>query len=418
MTERPGGSDVSQTETTAVPTGVGQLGRQYTLNGLKWFSSATDSEISVGLARTGAAKDGSRGLSLFLIPLRIPLLRVPSDPVPSPLSNGIFIHRLKNKIGTHALPTAELQLESTEAYLLGPLNKGVKNIVPVLNITRIWSATTSVGHLRKCLATATAYAKVRTVDGGKRLLQDVPIHLAQLASINILYRSLTHFTFGVVSLLGKADCNMATPDELKRLRILTPVVKAYCAEKATAAMEEAMTALGGAGYMEENGFGLAIRDALVEKIWEGTTTVLSLDLARAAQDPVTMTAFVSWAQNVIDSAPPSLAEKTGKAIETVKISLQTLAQSYRLPLPPLLPRPALMLMGTITSAVYLLEHAIWAHIQKEIGSHIHTEAFRRWVLEGDMETLTIDVIRAKTSDNQRVSVNSKLVFGVAFKPKL
>lgn len=291
------------------------MGRRYTLNGLKWFSSATDSEISVGLARTGALKDGSRGLSLFLIPLRLPLLRAPSDPVPSPVSNGIFIHRLKNKIGTHALPTAELLLESTEGYLLGPINKGVKNITPVLNITRIWSATTSIGHLRKCLATATAYAKVRTVDGGKRLLQDVPIHLAQLASINILYRSLTHLTFGAVSLLGKADCNVATPDELKRLRLLTPVVKAYCAEKATAAMEEAMTALGGAGYMEENGFGRAIRDALVEKyasygvaitwltclfrIWEGTTTVLSLDLARAAQDPATMTAFISVCRSIL-----------------------------------------------------------------------------------------------------------------------
>lgn len=77
-----------------------------------------------------------------------------------------------------------------------------------------------------------------------------------------------------------------------------------------------------------------------------------------------------------------------------------------------------MLMGTIASAVYLLEHAIWAHIQREIGSDIDMEAFRRWVLEGDMETLTTDVIRAKTSVNQRISVNSQLVFGVASKPKL
>jgi alkylation response protein AidB-like acyl-CoA dehydrogenase len=72
------------------------------------------------------------------VPLRLPLLRQPSEPVPSSMSNGILVHRLKNKIGTHALPTAELSLERTEANLIGHVNQGVKNITPVLNITRIW----------------------------------------------------------------------------------------------------------------------------------------------------------------------------------------------------------------------------------------------------------------------------------------
>ena len=232
---------------------------------MKWFSSATDCELAVALARTGSFMEGSRGLSLFLVPLRLPLVRSTLDPIPPPTSNNILVHRLKNKIGTHILPTAELNLESTEGYLIGPLGQGIKNITPVLNITRLWCAMASIGKLRKCLAIATSYAKVRAIQSGTLLLMDKPIHVEQLASVNLLYRALTHFTFGVIRLLGKAECETSTPDELHRLRMLTPVVKGYTTEKACTGMEEAMTAMGGAGYMEENGFGRAIRDGLVEK---------------------------------------------------------------------------------------------------------------------------------------------------------
>lgn len=98
MTERPGGSDISQTETIATPktSSAPTTGTEYSLDGFKWFSSATDSHVSVALARTGPLSEGSRGLSLFLVPLRLPLLPFSQDPT----SNGIFVHRLKDKFGT------------------------------------------------------------------------------------------------------------------------------------------------------------------------------------------------------------------------------------------------------------------------------------------------------------------------------
>jgi len=257
---------VSLTETTATPLNQKHAyGEVYSLSGIKWFSSATDSEISIALARTGTVQDGARGLSLFLIPLRLPLFPGPTDPTPSPISNNIFVHRLKDKIGTHILPTAELSLQGTIGYLLSPLNQGVKNIAPVLNITRVWSAVTSIGHLRKCLEIATAYSTVRRIKSGTELLCQNPIHVERLAKVNVLYRALTHLVFGVVQLLGKVECKSATKEEAGILRMLTPVAKAFAAEKATGGMEEAMAALGGAGYMEENGIGRAIRDGLVER---------------------------------------------------------------------------------------------------------------------------------------------------------
>jgi alkylation response protein AidB-like acyl-CoA dehydrogenase len=242
--QRPGGSDVSQTETIAIPTGDNHaFGPRYKLDGFKWFSSATDGDMAVALARTGSPQDGSRALSLFLVPLRLPLLREHSSSKPSPIENGIYLHRLKSKIGTHAVPTAELSLQSSEAYLIGPLNQGVKSVIPILNITRVYSSVASVGHIRKCLSIATSYAKVRAIEGGTKLLKDTPLHVAQLASVSLVYRALVHLTFGVIRLLGKTECGVSSTEEACRLRILTPVVKAFAAEKACAAMEEAMTLL-------------------------------------------------------------------------------------------------------------------------------------------------------------------------------
>ncbi|KAF9463049.1 hypothetical protein BDZ94DRAFT_649315 [Collybia nuda] len=419
MTERPGGSDVSQTETVALSSGKDNiLGPQYTLDGFKWFSSATDSQISVALARTASLEEGSRGLSLFLVPLRLPLLRNPSAPIPTPTSNNIFIHRLKNKIGTHALPTAELSLESSEAYLIGSLNQGVKNISPVLNITRLWSAIASVGGLRKCLAIATAFAKVRSIQGGTRLLQDAPLHVSQLASINLLYRALTHLIFGAIRLLGKSECGTASPDELRRLRILTPIAKAFAAEKASSGMEESMSALGGAGYMEENGFGRQIRDSLVEKIWEGTTTVLSLDLARAAQDPATLRAFISWVNNIISSCPTTLRAEIQEAFNLLNEASQELATTLGTRASPLAPRPALLLTGYVTSCCFLLEHAIWAYNAGDVECDTDIEVFRRWALEGGMIGAIHDVRNAKQNTDRRVLANSALVFGGSIKAKL
>jgi alkylation response protein AidB-like acyl-CoA dehydrogenase len=164
---------------------------------------------------------------------------------------------LKDKIGAHILPTAELSLESTEGYLLGKLNKGVKHILPVLNITRIYSAFGGLGNLRKCLAIATSYSTVRNiyVNNSPQLLSNTPLHVSQLTSINVTYRALTHFTFGVVRLMGKIECGTANQGEEARLRLLTSVLKAFVSEKSVAVMEDAMTALGGAGYMEENAIG-------------------------------------------------------------------------------------------------------------------------------------------------------------------
>jgi alkylation response protein AidB-like acyl-CoA dehydrogenase len=209
--QRSGGSDVSLTETKATPArpSAHSLGDTYILDGFKWFSSATDSDVSVALARTGTMEPGSCGLSLFLVPLRLPLFHG----LASPISNNIYVHRLKDKLGTRAVPTAELSLEDAETYLIGNPGAGVKHVVTVLGITRIHSAVGSIGAL--------------LIEGGRRCLSKSPLHVAELAKISLTYRALTHMTFGVAHLLGKSECGTANTDDELRLRLLTPVVKGF-----------------------------------------------------------------------------------------------------------------------------------------------------------------------------------------------
>ncbi|KLO13001.1 hypothetical protein SCHPADRAFT_874700 [Schizopora paradoxa] len=416
MTERPGGSDVSQTETTAtLPPDCKQgdvPGARYILNGFKWFSSATDSHVALALARTGPVSSGSRSLSLFLVPLRLPLSVSNRDNT----SNGVFVHRLKNKFGTQIVPTAELSLEGTEAYLVGPLNRGVKTISSVLNITRLYCACDSLGSLRRGFAIARAYAYVRTIDGGKQLLRDNPVHTAELAKVSLIYGALMQLFFGAVLLLGRVECNVASEDEKRRLRLLTPVVKAFCAEKAVAALEECMAALGGLGYMEETGIGRLIRDSLVEKIWEGTITVLSLDLMRAASDPEALPAYTRWTDGILTSVPSGLQESLHAPLEFLKSARSMITNLFTKSdssVPSLVPRPALMLFAYITTAFDLLEHAIWSdeNRPRRIDVEVSAEAFRRWVEEAGLREAMESVKVALAADGHRIRMDEMLVYG-------
>ncbi|KAF5360155.1 hypothetical protein D9758_011369 [Tetrapyrgos nigripes] len=361
MTEKPGGSDVSKTETIAarVPDRPEDLGPAYSLNGFKWFSSAAEGNVTVALARTGSISDGSRGLSMFLIPLRTPSF-------PSPLSNGVQMHRLKNKIGTWGVPTAELSLNNTRGWLIGPLNGGVKTIAPVLNLTRTHAAIHAIGSLQRCLSIARAYSTVRRVKSQTMLLQDMPLHVANLAYITLVYRALTHMTFHTVNLLGKSELKIATEGEEARLRLMTPMIKAYAAHKVPPAIEEAMAALGGLGYMEEVGIGRLLRDALVEKIWEGTMSVLSLDLIRAARGD-SIEKFAQWASSITKLALAIDGLRTNAAILNGFID-QLPSMFERGKTVEVAPRLLMMIFASITAGVCLLEHAVWSSKAGEAGA--------------------------------------------------
>jgi alkylation response protein AidB-like acyl-CoA dehydrogenase len=288
MTERAGGSDVGQSRTLARQVD----GDWYALSGCKWFTSATTSPMAMTLARVeedGDTVDGSRGLSLFYLETRNTDGRL----------NGITIRRLKDKLGTKALPTAELELEGTRALRVGDVGRGVPGIATLINVTRLHNAISSVAGLRRGLMLARDYARRRKAFG--KVLAEQPLHIETLARLEVECRGALHLTLRCVELLGKEDTGEATDAESATLRLLTPLAKLYTAKQAVAGASEILEAFGGAGYVEDTGLPRLLRDAQVLPIWEGTTNVLSLDTLRAIRRE--------------DALTPTLAEVHGRLAE-------------------------------------------------------------------------------------------------------
>lgn len=144
----------------------------------------------------------------------------------------------------------------------------MRAISSVLNITRIHSCVGGVAALGRALEIAMAYARVRVV--GDRPLSENALHMRHLRRIETLHLALLHLVVAMARLLGISE---AEPNERDSalLRLLTPVAKAFCATRVPAGIEEAIEALGGQGYQEEVGLGRLLRDALVERLWEGTS---------------------------------------------------------------------------------------------------------------------------------------------------
>ena len=264
MTERTGGSDVGQSETVARVDGG-----KWRLYGTKWFTSATTSQMALTLARPDGNGPGGKGLALFYVELRDERGRL----------RNIAINRLKDKLGTRKVPTAELTLDGTPATPVRGLDSGVRHIAPMLNVTRTWNAMGAIWGLRRSVALARDYAGRRRAFGAP--LADKPLHVDTLAAMAAEAEGAFHLAFRSAELLGRIEGGSATADEERLFRLLTPIAKLTTAKQAVAVASETLESFGGAGYVEDTGLPRLLADAQVLPIWEGTTNVLSLDTLRA-----------------------------------------------------------------------------------------------------------------------------------------
>jgi len=301
MTERTGGSDVGSTSTVAR-----EEGGAFRLYGSKWFTSATTSQVAMTLARIDGGPAGSHGLSVFLIDLRDKDGRL----------RNIRIERLKDKLGTRALPTAELTLEGTPAQLVGGVGDGIRKIATLFNITRVYNAVAAVAGIRRAIALASDYARRRRAFG--KLLIEHPLHVETLADMHLEFRAAFLLAFRVVELLGKDECGEATESESRLLRFLIPIAKLYTAKRAIAVASEALEAFGGAGYLEDTGLPRLLRDAQVLSIWEGTTNILSLDALRAMERSDALAEWTSDVRRRLSAVKASaLSSCTGQILRDV-----------------------------------------------------------------------------------------------------
>ena len=293
MTERIGGSDVGESETIARPDGRGG----FRLNGTKWFTSAVTAEVALALARIEGAPAGSPGLSMFYLELR---------DAQGALAD-LRILRLKDKLGTRALPTAELELLGTPARLVGREGRGVPTIATMLNITRLYNSCCAAGDLGRALALARDGARRRRAFG--QLLADQPLHLDTLAGLAAEHAGTLHLTFHAAELLGRDETGAASAEERALLRLLTPLAKLSTARAAVAGVTEAIECFGGAAYVEDTGLPRLLRNTHVLPIWEGTTNVLALDALRAIAEEDALAALAAdFERQLAGVRDPALAE--------------------------------------------------------------------------------------------------------------
>jgi alkylation response protein AidB-like acyl-CoA dehydrogenase len=266
MTESTGGSDVGISETVA--TRAEGQGAGWRLYGRKWFTSAVTSQMALTLARPEGNPQGGKGLALFYLE---------THDVDGNL-NHILVHRLKDKLGTRKVPTAELTLDGSVAQPVLGLDSGVRNIAPMLNVTRTWNAVSAVSYMRRGLALAADYAARRIAFGAP--LSEKPLHVETLAGLQAEFEAGFHLTFAAIDLMGREEAGEADEAQRSLLRLLTPVAKLMTGKQAVAVLSEIVESFGGAGYVEDTGLPGLLRDAQVFPIWEGTTNVLSLDVLR------------------------------------------------------------------------------------------------------------------------------------------
>ncbi|MEV5494391.1 acyl-CoA dehydrogenase family protein [Nonomuraea fuscirosea] len=249
FTERSGGSDLAALETEAVPEGDAWL-----LSGFKWFASNAGGSAFVVLARMpeGAVapflvlwerRDGSR--------------------------NGVRIRRLKDKLGTRSVASAEVEFERAEAFLLAGTGSGegsgLGTMMKLTNASRLGVAMMGLGVARRALVEALCYARSREAFG--RPLIEQPLMRRRLGELIVEVEAAQALVF---------DGHVGP-----RLRLAPALIKLRTARLGVTAASDAIEVHGGNGYIEQWPVARLLRDAQVNPIWEGGDNILCLDVRRA-----------------------------------------------------------------------------------------------------------------------------------------
>ena len=267
MTEIRGGSDLASSECTARE----ENGTWY-LSGAKWFCSNVDAKAIATLARPEGAEPGLKTLALFLVPAER------SDGTP----NGIRIKRLKDKLGTRSVPTAEIDFVDAEAFPLSnpksgasSESRGLNRMMSMVNGSRLGVSMMGLGIMRRAFLESAIYAAHRTAFGKR--LDEHPMVRETLVNMAVAIEGVSSVCFEASSLAS------VTGDESGRrlYRILVPLSKFRGARWGLDLATQAVEMHGGNGYIETWPTARQLRDAQCHTIWEGAENIICLDVLRS-----------------------------------------------------------------------------------------------------------------------------------------
>ncbi|HQU48973.1 MAG TPA: acyl-CoA dehydrogenase family protein [Casimicrobiaceae bacterium] len=271
VTEIQGGSDVGANAVEARPAGAGA----YELHGPKWFCSNVNADYYLVSARPSGAPAGPKGIAIFLVPAYLD---------GGTARNGVTIDRLKDKLGTRELATAELTFEGAVGWPIGPLDRGLANLVDLVLVTsRIACVLYAAASLRQAERIARAYATFRTAFG--RPIADFAPVRRSLDEIAVARERSLAVAFELLRLWPARDGSADAAD----FRVLLSLAKPVITQRASTLLHEAVMLLGANGIEERfSPLPRLYRDAAVMETWEGPHNVLyaqaQRDIARLALD--------------------------------------------------------------------------------------------------------------------------------------
>jgi len=361
VTEVQGGSDVGANETRAYRDSQGV----WRIEGEKWFCSNANADLILMTARFDPDLEGTKGLGLFLVPATLET----GEP------NNYSIRRLKEKMGTKTLATAEMDFQATLAIPMGPPHEGFKLLMEnVLHISRLFNAFCVVGMARRALAIADAYARHRRAFG--RPIIQFPLVEEKILRIKSENTALMASIFGMASLQDRFDTGeiYGTTSQLL-LRLLANINKTLTALWSVRHIHHALNILAGKGTIETfSPIPRLFRDCIICENWEGTHNVLSQQILRDIHRYQVDEIFLEHAQTLNQGS-----ELIDLRLEEFKDNLKGLkastpeVQSARI-------QPLVHQMGTLYAALQLANEADGKTESKQncLASFLHDHFSDSW----------------------------------------
>ena len=380
VTEKDGGSDVGAIETEATPNADGT----WSVTGHKWFCSNPDEYFAVaarpagaprGTEKGGAERRGTEGLGLFMIP------RVTADG----RVNRIRYRRLKDKLGTRSLPTAEIDFEGATAYAIGEVGEGFKTLMNyVINASRLHNAANACGFLHRAFLEARNYARQR--EAFSQPIINYP--LIQETLITLLERSWRArlLTFRLISLVDQNSIAPADAGQAMWQRFLTNLAKYRTASDLMDSIRQAILVLGGNGIVEDfTVLPRLLRDALIIETWEGPPNTLCLQIMR---DSARSDLFARWRSeinNALERWPADFLAATRKRFEQAFRQTTDAISADRLSDPRWVATHARRVvdrMGSLLELAWMIDAAL-RHWETDATSGLLAAAAAQNILPGD-----------------------------------
>lgn len=293
LTEVQGGSDVGANVARALPE-PSERGA-WRITGEKWFCSVADADLFAVTARPDGGGKGTQGLGCFLVP------RTLDDATP----NGFRIRRLKNKLGTRCLASAEIDFDGALGWPIGGVEEGFHIAVEeLLNTSRWLNAVGSTGLMRRAYLEASTFARHRRAFG--QAVGAFPAVRQQLAVMKVEEQAALASTMALTELLDHLDTGQASEPEVSVHRFLVNANKYLTSISATDVVHRGIEVLGGNGTIEDfSPLPRLYRDAVVFESWEGTHNVLCAQVYRDCMRLGLLEHVLTWVRNELVAAGES-----------------------------------------------------------------------------------------------------------------